>query len=179
MPSSVGCLLSRVLFLFFKLTICSDVISIPEPRDCVWCCLKRYICSSVPHTNLCSCPSCHTHQPCYQPNTQGASGLDGKPGSRVSQYLILLQHVLWLWICASGQTLLPHVLPSRDEGDIRLEWKEKVYKDVVQKGKVGRTEAAALIDSQPKLQDILRKPQFRAGKLARWQEWPVWLASLS
>lgn len=124
------------VFFFLKLTICSDLIFIPEPCDCVWCCLKRYICSSAPHTNLCSCPSCYTHQPCYQPNTQGASGLDGKPGSRVSQHLILLQHVLWLWICASGQTVLPHVLPSSDEGDIRLEWREKVYKDLVQKGNV-------------------------------------------
>lgn len=123
MPSSVGCLSSRVLFCFFKLTICSNVTVIPEPHDCVWCCLKRYICSSVPHTNLCSCPSCYTHQPCYQPNTQGASGLDGKPGSRVSQYLILLQPVAWLWICASGQTLLPQVLPSRDEGD--PDWSER------------------------------------------------------
>lgn len=83
------------VFFFFSLTICSNVIFISEPCDCVLCCLKCYICSSVPHTNLCSCHLCHTHQPCY---TQGASGLDGKPGARVSQHLNLLQHALWLWM---------------------------------------------------------------------------------
>lgn len=155
MPSSVGCLLSRVLFcFFFSLTMCSDVIFISEPCDCVLCCLKCYICSSVPHTNLCSCHLCHTHQPCY---TQGASGLDGKPGSRVSQHLNLLQHVLWLWILCF-RTDSHRTMRSVWDWSGRRRWTKRVTK----KGRNRESMGGRPVWDTAYTPEHLRKPGFRS-----------------
>lgn len=152
--------------------MCSNVIFIPEPCNCVLCCLKRYICSSVPHTNLCSCPSCYTHQPCYQPNHTGSVWLRWKariPGESVPH---LAPCSVAMNLCFKTDSFAPCT---------SIKWwgvrKTGVKGESVQrcgtKGKVGRPEVAVLIDSQPQLQDILWKPEFQSGEFSRWQEWPV------
>lgn len=95
----------------------------------------------MPHTNLCSCRLCHTHQPCY---TQGASGLDGKPGARVSQHLNLLQHALWLWVLRF-RTDSRHMMRSPRDWSGRRRWTKRVAKK-------GRSRER--IDTQPTLQNI-------------------------
>lgn len=133
------------------------MIFIPEPCDCVLCCLKCYICSSVPHTNLCSCHSCYTHQPCYQPNHTGSIWLRRKariPGESAPQ------------LAPTGfvarSFMLQDRLPSNDEGYIGLEQK-KVDKDRAEKGKVDKAWVAALFVIQPKLQNVFLKPGFKSG----------------
>lgn len=67
--------------------------------------LKCCICSLPPHTNLCSCHSCYTHQPCYQPNHTGSIWLRRKARSPGESVPVLLWHALWLWNVLQGRPL--------------------------------------------------------------------------
>lgn len=66
--------------------------------------------------------------------TQGASGLDGKPGARVSQYLVLLQRVCgYEFLCFRADPLGSWPVITW-WGYLRLGWKENVDKDSGRKG---------------------------------------------
>lgn len=101
------------------------MIFIPESRDCVLCCLKCYICSSVPHTNLCFCHSCYTHQPCYQPNHTGSIWLRRKARSPGESVPRLAPTRLWLWILCFRTDPFGSRTLIKWWGYLGLGWKEK------------------------------------------------------
>lgn len=113
------------------------MIFIPEPCDWVLCCLKFYTCSLVPHTNLCSCHSCYTHQPCYQPNHTGSIWLRRKARSPGESVPRLAPARLWLWILCLRTDPFTHMLSWKDEGAgcLGLGRNEKEEKDRGGKGK--------------------------------------------
>jgi len=60
-----------------------------------------------------SCHSCCTHHPCFHLTTQGASGLDGKPGPRVSPLSFCVPLGCRLHVLPSGSASHIH---TRHEG---------------------------------------------------------------